>query len=170
MNFNKKHITILGSALLIVLIFIFWIIVPAFDYKDKLEYEYQKNSKRLEKILKLEAEYDKKVQLQGKRAQSSQEKNFSLFAFLEQGAAEIGLKDNIDFMRPSTQETADGWKEHIVEMSLTNMYISELVPFLYRVEHSKNRIQIKRVTMRSKPRNQAGPVNMNIVLSTMTQG
>lgn len=167
MKFHKNYILFFGAAFVAFLVLLFWIILPAVNYKEKLHLEYHRNKQRLEKILLLESEYKAKLNATGNISQKNTAgQNFSLFAFLEQRAAETGVKDNIDFMRPSTQDSGQGWRERIVEMSLNNVYLSELIPFLYTVEHADYLIQVKRVSMRSRNRDD-GPLNITMVLSTV---
>lgn len=170
MKINKRQLVVSGSIFLAVMILIFWIIIPGMNYLDSLQNDYAVNKQRLENILRLEAEYNSRLNQAGQEGgRGRQGPGFSLFAFLDERANHLGIKDNIDFMRPSSRTTADGLKENIVEISMNNLYLSQLLPFLHSVEYSENMIRIVRLTLRSQ-NGDHGPLNVNMVLSVFIDG
>ncbi|MCI5121948.1 MAG: hypothetical protein D3908_12295, partial [Candidatus Electrothrix sp. AUS4] len=71
--------------------------------------------------------------------------DFSLFAFLEEKCAEVQVKDNISYMKPS-DSTGDGPVQQVmVEMKLKAIRLNLLVAFLERIESSEHIVALQRI-------------------------
>jgi general secretion pathway protein M len=163
---SKQQLIAVIAILGFVFILLEWIVAPTIKHKEKLREEISKNEVRLEELLDLEA------QLRAVRGSSSEssdkskrDQDFTLFAFLERQANRQGLKDNIEFMRPSTRQVSDSIQERVVEMRLNDIYITELVPYLYHVENAPEKVHVKRMTIRKQDQKDA-PLNVDLIFAT----
>ena len=71
--------------------------------------------------------------------------NFSLFAFLEEKCAEVQVKDNISYMKPSDPAGDGPIQQVMVEMKLKAVRINLLVAFLERIESSEHIVALQRI-------------------------
>lgn len=162
---NSKQLIILIATVTLVFILMQWIILPVIDQKEQLSKKINQNQARLEEILDLEAELIAVRNTSSKSFKNSKRgKDFTLFAFLENLASRQGLKDKIEFMRPSTRQISDSTRERIVEMRLNELYLTEIIPYLYSVENASENVYVKRMTIR-KNNQQDAPLNVDLVFS-----
>ena len=65
-------------------------------------------------------------------------KSISVLTFLENVAEEVGIKDNIEYIKPKGNETGDGISKTVVELKIDAISIIDLMRFLYRIEEERN--------------------------------
>jgi hypothetical protein len=102
----------------------------------------------------------------GKAALKRPEK-FTLFAFVESLAARDGLRKHIVFMRPAQKALSPERTEELVEMRLTGVDLKILVPYLFHVETAPEQVRVKRLTIRSRQRDQ-NLLDVDLVLSALS--
>ncbi len=73
--------------------------------------------------------------------------DFSLFAFLEEKCAEVQVKDNISYMKPSDPTGEGAVQQIMVEMKLKAIRLNLLVAFLERVESADDIVALKRISI-----------------------
>jgi hypothetical protein len=73
--------------------------------------------------------------------------DFSLFAFLEEKCAEVQVKDNISYMKPSDPTGEGAIQQIMVEMKLKAVRLNLLVAFLERVESAEHIVALKRISI-----------------------
>ncbi len=73
--------------------------------------------------------------------------DFSLFAFLEEKCAEVQVKDNISYMKPSDPTGEGAVQQIMVEMKLKAIRLNLLVAFLERVESAEHIVALKRISI-----------------------
>jgi hypothetical protein len=76
-------------------------------------------------------------------------KSISVLTFLENVAEEVGIKDNIEYIKPKGNETGDGISKTVVELKIDAISIIDLMRFLYRIEEERNGLLVS--YLRVKP-------------------
>ena len=153
--FNKRETIIVASGSLFVLVwiylqFVFW---PLKDTSKRLTRTISAKESIHRDILELKNEYHQlKSQAEAANAHfKNQDKNFTLFSFLDKLAGQIGIKGNIIYMKPSTSTPKDmPYKLAMVEMKLQGLNLTQLTDYLYGVETSANQMYIKRLAITQK--------------------
>ena len=79
---------------------------------------------------------------------AKRKKGFTLFSFLEQEAAQSGIKGHIEYMKPSSAQGTGPYNESMVEMKLEGITLKQLVGYLYRIESPEDAISIKRISIK----------------------
>lgn len=73
---------------------------------------------------------------------------FSLFSFLDTQILQAGLKENVDYMKPQTRNSQDSaFTIASVKIQLKQVYLKELITFLYRIENSGNGVSITSLSL-----------------------
>jgi len=167
MNRLQQRQILFGVGLVCVLLaLIFWGIVPAYDYKAELRDKQQRTRVRLQELEALKAEYEQAKSSSGStQAIGSKGPEFTLFSYLEQQASRDGIKGQIAYMRPSSENLASGVVEEQVQMRLENIRLPSLVAFLKSIEFAPEAIFVKRMTIRS-PRSNPGQLRSDLVIVT----
>lgn len=162
---NRKWIYLAASLLVAILIYQ-WGIAPVLSYKKELVQEQESARKRLKELKKLEQEYAR-AQKDSDKSDSLEKKDpdFTLFSYLEEQASKNGIKNNIEFMRPSSKESSSGVTEKQVELRIGNVSLDKLSDFLKQVEYAPESIFVKRLTIRS-PSNNPGNLQVNSIIVT----
>ena len=93
-------------------------------------------------------------------------KDFTLFSFLDRLAGEVGIKENIAYMKPSTTvQKESAYKILLVEMKLTGINMEQITEYLHKIETSKNMVSIKRLSLTKPDEKQQ---QLNAVLQVQT--
>jgi len=78
----------------------------------------------------------------------TRDKAFSLFSFLDTEAKKCGVKDNVEYMRPTSRDLENSkYNVSRVKVKLSQVYLMELVDFLYLVESSGNHVAITSISL-----------------------
>jgi len=150
----------------VILAVIFWGLVPAYEYKADLKSQQERTRQRLEELQALKAEFEQAKAGSGNtRAMGEKGPGFTLFSFLEQQATRDGIKEQIAYMRPSSESLSTGVVEDQVQMRLENVRLPNLVAFLKNIEYAPESIFVKRMTIRS-PRSDPGQLRSDLVIVT----
>jgi len=154
---NQRERLILSAAgiLLVLFIIIQWMIFPILDRHTRLQQDLINAKQKLNEINVLKADY-KRLTIQADLAKTQiqkRDKNFSLLSFLNDIAAQTGLKNNIVNMKPSTSNRKSGSLQiESVEMKFDDVNIEQLLAFLYRVETSPNLVNIRQISITKQDR------------------
>ncbi len=151
-NLNKREKSAVYGALVFVGVFLLvqFIIAPVFNRRDLLAERLETKTKLLAEMKALQSEYSamKNKAERSKQGLENRPAGFTLFSFLESLAGETGMKDNIDYMKPSSVVNEDsGLRFSRVEMKLQGIDMNNLTTFLYRVETSKNMVVVRRLSI-----------------------
>ncbi|MEW6673903.1 MAG: hypothetical protein AB1427_19590 [Thermodesulfobacteriota bacterium] len=149
---NKREKYAIGAAAALICLFISvqFIFVPMLDKRDRLRRLIDVKQKTIEELLTLKSEYDAVVARNNfsKSRLSKRQKGFTLFSFLDELAGEIGIKNKIKYMKPSSTPQKDGsTKLSLVEMKIEAVALKELTAYLYRVETSENIVFVRRMAL-----------------------
>ena len=166
---HQKQVLLVASGLLVILAVGLLVIGPVVRGRQRLENDTQRSEERLQDLVRLEQTYRQLVAENAKLAKTLKERrqDFTLFAFLEGLARQEGLKQQIEFMRPSVKPLSETYQEEQVEMRLTGVSLKKLVPYLYRIETSPEQVRIKRLTIRAQQRDQS---LLEVSLVVVTRG
>lgn len=168
---SKTRNMLLGMALVVVggLAVFQWGIVPLQEKRDRAEVRVQGARVHLRELMDLGDQYARQntaLEQMGKAALKRPEK-FTLFAFVESLAARDGLRKHIVFMRPAQKALSPERTEELVEMRLTGVDLKILVPYLLHVETAPEQVRVKRLTIRSRQRDQ-NLLDVDLVLSALS--
>lgn len=154
---NQRERLILSAAGVLLLLFMIiqWAISPILDHHAQLGRQLISAKQNLEEISRLQAEY-KQLTIQAEQTKTQigmRDKNFSLLSFLNDTAAQTGLKNKIVNMKPSTSNRNNSsLATESVEMKLTDVNLEQLLAFLYRVETSPNLVNIRQISITKEDR------------------
>ena len=128
-----------------------WGVMPLAAYYNGLEKDISTSRQRLQRVMELRQEYELIRSSSGDRADSGAEAgNFSLYSFLDRLAEQQDLKGRIVFMRPQTEQLSGGLTREIVRLRLGGVGMSQLVPYLYQLDHADSPVRVQDMTIRSR--------------------
>ncbi len=157
-----------GCCAVLLFILVRLIIFPTVDKRQHLRRALQVKTKMLEEMIALKSEYDvisteadvSKVRF------ANREKGFTLFSFLDRLSGEAGIKNNIVYMKPSTSVQKNSpYKISLVEMKIQGLTLEQLTVYLHMVETSENSVNIKRLSI-SKKNKQEGFIEAILQVET----
>lgn len=142
---RERKILGIGIAFVFLYILFNFMVIPFFDYKKKLETGIASSAEQINDIKNLGAKYKK---LTGqKRIVNLGSQSIALFSFIDSLAGKTGVKDNIDYMKPS-KESLENYTIEKVEVKISNIDMKSLISFIYEIESSKGNINIKGLTIK----------------------
>jgi len=157
LNKRERYAIMLGVGVAVIFLIIQFIIEPLFDQAEQKKQKLQTKSVMLEQMRQWQAEYNRltrKADLSKSRFRN-RKKGFTLFAFLNQLAGETGIKDRITNMKPTKKAQKNSpYKLSRVEMKLDAITLEQLTNYLYKVETSKNMVEIKKISISKKDKKQ----------------
>ena len=112
-----------------------------------------KKEHELQRIVALRDEWLKVSKIKNrvlKRIQS-RGKDFAIFSYLEILAAEAGLKESIQYMRPlalSQEGVQEGFIKKGLEIRLKDVEIDKMVNYIYRIEYSDKMMKIESIHLK----------------------
>jgi general secretion pathway protein M len=157
LNKRERYAIMIGSGVLSIFLIAQFIIEPLFSKTEQKKKNLQTKSVMLEQMRQWQAEYDsltQKVTLSQSRFRNRQ-KGFTLYAFLNRLAGEAGIKDRITNMKPTKKVQKNSpYKLSRVEMKLDAITLEQLTNYLYKVETSKNMVDINKISITKKDKKQ----------------
>ncbi len=145
LSIREKNTIALGSILTLVFLAVQFIYLPLVDKKKDLERIFSVEQDALRQMVQLHEQYrdltgelDMEQQILAARP-----RDFTLFSFLDSEAEKSGVKKNIDYMRPFSQDMDDGnYIVSKVRLKLKNMYLTDFIHFIKGVETSGNGVSV----------------------------
>lgn len=149
---TKRHMILASVASVICLAALLqWGVMPLAAYYNGLEKDISTARQRLEQIMELQQEYELVRSRSGKdRGAGTESPDFSLYSFLDKLAEQEGLKREIAFMRPQSEQLSGGLEREIVRLRLRGVGTSELVPYLYHLDKADSPVRVQDMTIRSR--------------------
>ncbi len=138
-----------GCALLLFLV-VQLVIAPVFERNAQRRRAIQSKTVMLGEMQRLQSEYEalKSTTQQAEARFSRREKGFTLFSFLDQLAGKSGVKERVNYMRPSkTDQKNSPFKLSRVEMKLEAVTLEQLTNYLYGVETSRYFLTISKLSI-----------------------
>ena len=168
---SKRERAALGAAFFFIGVFFLCklALFPFLDQRELLTRSLETNKKNLEEIKLLKSEYEgmqRQTELSKIRF-DRRSQGFTLFSFLDRLAGEVGIKEKITYMKPSTTVQKDSpYKISLVEMKLTGVTMEQMTQYLYKIETSKNMVSIKRLSL-TKPDDTQQRLNAVLQVQTL---
>lgn len=166
---RRERYSIYGVCCIVCLfVLVRLVIFPTVDKRQHLRRAFQVKTKILEEMIALKSEYDAintEADLSKVRF-AKREKGFTLFSFLDKLSGEAGIKNNITYMKPSTSVQKNSpYKISLVEMKIQGLTLEQLAVYLHMVETSENIVNIKRLSI-SKKHKQEGFIDAVLQVET----
>jgi len=164
---REKYFAATAACSIVIFLLFQFLIFPFFEKRERLQRGVKAKEEGLKEIIRLSAKYTAyKRDSQGiQQLLAKRKKGFTLFAFLERAAGEARVKENIEYMKPSTSKGTGPFKESMVEMKLEAVTLNQLTGYLYRIESPEDLISIKRISIKQN-RKEAG--YLDAVLQALT--
>ncbi|CAN2042840.1 Type II secretion system protein M domain-containing protein [Candidatus Magnetomoraceae bacterium gMMP-15] len=165
---REKIYVSVGISFAVVVLLLQLVILPIFNQKDLLERNLRVRQNTLSQVTALQREYEeiKQKAAEAEKQFSRRKSNFTLFSFLDKLAGSTGIKNHVNYMKPSTSKDKNSpYKISLVEMKLQNITIEQLSSYLYRVETSKNHVTVRRISITQASKNEG---YLNAVLQVVT--
>ena len=157
LNKRERYAIIAGISVLCIFLIVQYIIEPVFNKTEQKKKNLQTKSVMLEQMRQWQAEYDRltqKANLSQSRFRSRQ-RGFTLYAFLNRLAGEAQIKDRITNMKPTKKVQKNSrYKLSRVEMKLDAITLEQLTNYLYKIETSKNMVDVKKISISKKDKKQ----------------
>ena len=150
MNKRERYAIMLAVGVIGIFLVATLIVEPFLSETEQLKKSLRDKAVMLEQMRQLQSEYGTLTQKAevSKALFNRRQKGFKLFSFLDQLAGEAGIKDQIIYMKPSTQvDKSSPYKVSRVEMKLDAITLKQLTTYLYGVETSKNMVEINRISI-----------------------
>jgi len=153
LNQREKVAIGIGIGFVGIFMIVKFLIFPFVDNRERLERSLATHTRNYEEIQQLRASY---LAMQDRAAQSKirferRRRGFTLFSFLEELAAQVGIKDRITSMKPTSNKLKDSpYTQSLVDMKLNGISMEQMTQFLYRIETSQNMIHIRRLSLSKK--------------------
>jgi len=149
-NQREKRGLILAGIALVLFGLWQWGIAPFLERLDQRTRQVAAKEKTVAEMAMLKREYQQLKQQsdQLKTKVAQRDPDFSLYAFLDRLSGRAGLKNNIDYMKPSRRVESDGGLNvSAVELKFLAITLEQLTDYLKLVEHSDLLISIQRAAL-----------------------
>jgi len=149
-NQRKKTGLILAGIVLVLFGLWQWGIAPFLERLDQRTRQVAVQEKTVAEMAMLKREYQQLKQQsdQLKTKVAQRDPDFSLYAFLDRLSGRAGLKNNIDYMKPSRRVESDsGLNVSAVELKFLAITLEQLTDYLKLVEHNDLLISIQRAAL-----------------------
>ena len=171
MKLDRQQMTYVffGGLVLLALFFYLIVVSPGLEKQGRLERGIAKRKADLVKITELKKKWEsfKRNQSEVEQALKSRGDHFTLLSFLEGITREIGIDKNIQYIKPVTFPPGEPvFKPEGIEMSLDNVGMEQVVNFLYKVEHSRNVLFIKRIKILKASKGSSSTLKVTLQVNT----
>ncbi|MBI5135831.1 MAG: type II secretion system protein M [Nitrospirae bacterium] len=147
---RERLILVAGGFLGVILLVWALALVPLTDGVKELEALTERKRDAVGELAGLVEEYQRQAARIGGAVPKQADRNFSLLSFLEGLSARSNVKGNINYMRPTTTDVAEGIREHAVEIKVTNIPLGAMVELLTAVERSPHALRVKRLHVKRR--------------------
>lgn len=165
---RRERYYVAGAAIVIAVFLLLQLIIfPVLDKRERLGRALTEKSKTLNEILTLQSEYyalEEKAQ-SAKSQLARRDKNFTLFSYLGTLADEVGIKENVTSMKPSSSVVADV-NMTTVELKIDSITMEQFSKYLYQIEYSDNNLFVKRMVI-SKTNKAEGYIDVSMQVETV---
>ena len=123
------------------------LIMPTLARLKDLDGLIERKGTELAEMRALQADYQQMAGQSEKalRALEQRGRGFTVFSFLESLAEQTRVKQNIKYMKPSTNSLSDRHNESSVELRLEKIHLDQLISYIYQIEYGEKLTRIKRV-------------------------
>jgi general secretion pathway protein M len=166
---RDQYALYLGAGLLAIWLIFQLVVSPLFNHLSLMKRQIAAKEKILAEMMQLRSEH---ITIRGKseevqRRLNQRKPSFTLFLFMDQLAGEVGVKENISYMKPSTRSHQnEAYRSAMVEMKLTSVTMKAVMAYLYHIETSGNLVMIRRLSI-TRPDRDAQHVDVVLQAETM---
>jgi type II secretory pathway component PulM len=147
---DRPKLILLGAVFIIIIV-IFFLIIPGRKNIERLNRAINQNERNISEMLKLEREL-LGLRRNDVRAAVDEMGSFQILSFLDQLATTKGVQEQIISMKVLNTApdgmTLDGITGDVVRVELKEIQLQPLVDFLFEIEHSQNRLKISKIHVR----------------------
>jgi type II secretory pathway component PulM len=149
LEIRQKRTAAAGAVLLVMALLLEFVVFPLWDHRAKMRKSIAANTRILQEIKKLDADFAvQNAQISKiKQAMNMRRADFSLFSHLERKAQAAGVKGHLKQMNAVLGAKTTSFEESLVDLKLEKITIRQLADFLYQVESPSDMIRIKRITI-----------------------
>ncbi|MCP3871741.1 MAG: general secretion pathway protein GspM [Desulfobacteraceae bacterium] len=147
---REKNILIFGITFL-ALFFGFQLgIVPFYENRENLTRILNEKQTAIGEMLQLQEQFNSVSNNKDISTQvlERRKKDFSLFSFLDSQAQQSGVKGNVAYMKPYSKKLENSsYTLSTVKLKLTQVYLKELIDFIFHIESSQNGVSITSLSL-----------------------
>ena len=147
---REKNILITGIIFVILFFGFQFGIAPVFEKRDNLGRILKGKQQAIEEMRVLKKKLSvvsSKFDIQTQTLAQKKE-DFSLFSFLDSLIQQSGIKDNVVYMKPAIKKLENSkYMLATVNIKFQGVYLKEFIDFLYRIESSKNGVNITSLSL-----------------------
>lgn len=152
LNFSNREKNTLIFGICFVVLFFVWQLgmVPFYEKRKTLHRVLNEKQMALEEMLKLQQAYAAVSDNVDMKTQTllNRDKAFTLFSFIDEQAEQSGVKENVVYMKPFSKSLEkSAYELSTVKVKLNDIYLKELVDFLFRIESSKKDVTITALSL-----------------------
>ncbi len=147
------------------------LVLPYLESRQRLIDSIQRKTDALAQIQRLHQDFQMvKKEVGGIRERLAKRSDrFELFSFVDQCAQQSGVKESIQYMKPS-QITGEGTlQESSVEIMLKQTSLRELVAFMELIESEENVVFLRRLSIQENGESQ-GLLDITLQINTFHEG
>ena len=144
------------------------VIFPFMDARERLERRLVSHTRSYDEIKQLRKQYlGLQIRADNSKTQiDRRQRGFTLFSFLDKLAGQVGIKERITYMKPSSTKQKDTpYRLSLVEMKLNGITMEQITKFLYRIETSQNMVHVQRLSLNKKEEKEG---LLNVILQVET--
>jgi general secretion pathway protein M len=168
LNRRERLAVLIGISFLCLFMLARFVVFPFMEKKERLRRSLAMSTQNLKDIQILKEEYQAVI-AEGRQAEkrfNQRRKSFTLYAFLDKLAGEVGIKDKMTYMKPTvTPKKGTPYKISLVEMNLKGLTLEQITQYLYKIEMSNNMVTVKRLSLTKSDDKNGG---LNLVLQVET--
>lgn len=149
-SFRDQPAIMLGLGAVVVFFLLQFVFFPMYDRQRDLKFLIKSKENDLSELKAVVEQYRRQEASGGKSTTKIEEGSLNLFSTLERLAAKSGLKDNIDYMKPGSQQLDSLKEEKWVEVKLSRITLKEFIEYLYGLQSFERGMYIKRLSARKE--------------------
>lgn len=144
-----------GAAVVVVLALLFFVVIdPQLARSTRLDRQIRATQSQLRELVTQRREYLRHKRVVDRiNQQLTQQRAFSLFSRLEQLARQTGIREQIQYMKPTVSTPSDVYTEESVEVKMEGVTLEQLIRYLDQVERSPQLLKIKRLSIKPQRQN-----------------
>ena len=148
---NREKILMFAALMLVTAFLVYqFLFSPLLRARREYDIQWMELENRVQDIEVIAQRYaSEKSYLEGLLKTFERKKTTSVLTFLENIAGDVGIKDNIEYIKPKGNEVGDGVTKTVVELKIDAVYIVDLMRFLYRIEEERKGLVVN--YLRIKP-------------------
>ena len=166
---NREKIAIsIGIGFVGIFLLVQVAVFPFLDARERLQRRLVSHTRSYDEIKQLRIKYlDLQTRTDNSKKQiDRRQRGFTLFSFLDKLAGQVGIKERITYMKPSSTKQKDTpYSLSLVEMKLNGITMEQITKFLYRIETSPNMIHVQRLSLNKKEEKEG---LLNVILQVET--